>query len=159
MSDQHVRIGQLSTARASGRLLAIGLGSCVAIIVYDRARRIGGLAHVLLPDPSAARDDSNPARFASRAVPALLEEMRGLGARAPLEARLVGGAALFGNMLASAQGQMGDRNVAAARAALAVAQIPIVATDTGGSAGRSVAFDVATGEVAVRGVRGGHRVL
>lgn len=159
MSDQHVRIGQLAVGRASGRLLAIGLGSCVAIILYDRTRRIGGLAHVLLPDPSAARDDSNPARFASRAVPALMEEMRALSARAPFEARLVGGAALFGNMLASAQGQMGDRNVAAARAALAALQISIVASDTGGSAGRSVSFDLATGEVAVRGVRGGHRVL
>jgi chemotaxis protein CheD len=159
MSDQHVRIGQLATARGAGRLLAIGLGSCVAIILYDRARRIGGLAHVLLPDPSAARDDSNPARFATRAVPALLEEMRALGASAPFEARLVGGAALFGNMLASAQGQMGDRNVGAASAAIAALMIPVLASDTGGSAGRSVTFDIATGEVAVRGVRGGHRVL
>lgn len=159
MSDHHVRIGQLAAARASGRLLAIGLGSCVAIVLYDRVRRVGGLAHVLLPDPSAARDASNPARFATRAVPALLAAMRALGARAPFEARLVGGAALFGNMLASAQGQMGDRNVAAARAALATLRISVVASDTGGSAGRSVSFDIATGEVAVRGVRGGHRVL
>lgn len=159
MSDQHVRIAQMAVLRGSGRLVAIGLGSCVAIIVHDRVARVGGLAHVLLPDPTAARDDQNPARFAARAVPALLAEMKREGARGPYEARLVGGAALFGNMLASAQGQMGDRNVAAAREALGRSRVPVVAADTGGNAGRSVAFDVASGVVEVRGVRGGIRQL
>lgn len=159
MTDQHVRIGQLAVARGSGTLVAIGLGSCVAVVLYDRARRVGGLAHVLLPDEGVARADAAPARFASLAVPALLERMQALGARAPFEASLVGGAALFGAMLATPTGPMGERNVAAVRAALAVAGIPVVAADTGGSSGRSVRFDVGSGVVAVRGVRGGERVL
>lgn len=159
MSDHHVRIAQLAVARGTGRLVAVGLGSCVAVTLYDRTRRVGGLAHILLPDPSAARDASSPARFASEAVPLLIERLREAGGRGPYEAKLAGGAALFGTMLASPAGSMGDRNVAAARAALSAAGVVILAADTGGGSGRSVAFDVATGELTVRGVRGGQRVL
>src|SRR5690606_5080021 len=91
VSDHHVRIAHLAVARGQGRLIAVGLGSCVAIVLYDAARRVGGLAHVLLPDPSVARDASNPARFASEVVPVLIDEMRALGARPPFTAKLAGG--------------------------------------------------------------------
>lgn len=159
MSDHHVRIAHLAVARGQGRLIAIGLGSCVAIALYDEARRVGGLAHALLPDPSVARDATNPARFASEVVPVLLDEMRALGARPPFTAKLAGGAALFGSMLKGSAGAMGERNVTAARAALSRAGLAIAAEDCGGDAGRSVTLDVATGELTVRGVRGGSRVL
>ncbi len=159
MTDQHVRIAHHAVARGSGRLVTIGLGSCVAIALHEPRSRIAGLAHVLLPDPSVARDTTNPARFASTAVPMLVEEMRALGARGAIQAKLAGGAALFGTMLATAGGQMGARNIAAARAALAHAGIPLLAEETGGTAGRSVVMDVQSGEVTVRSVRGGERVL
>jgi len=159
VSDHHVRIANLAVARGQGRLIAVGLGSCVAIVLYDEARRVGGLAHVLLPDPSVARDASNPARFASEVVPVLVDEMRALGARAPFTAKLAGGAALFGSMLKGSAGQMGERNIRASRAALARAGFTVAAEEVGGDAGRSVTLDVSTGELTVRGVRGGIRVL
>ncbi len=159
MSDHHVRIAHLAVARGTGRLLAVGLGSCVAVALYDPRQRVGGLAHILLPDPSVARDASNPGRFASEAVPMLMDGMRAQGAGTSLIAKIAGGAALFGPLLGTSAGQMGDRNVAAARAAPASAGIPVVGEDTGGSGGRSITFDVSTGELLVRGVRGGRRVL
>ncbi len=159
MTDQHVRIAHYAVARGSGRLVTVGLGSCVAIALHDARYRVAGLAHVLLPDPSLARDPANPARFASTAVPLLVAEMRAMGARGALTARLAGGAALFGAMLGAPGGQMGVRNVAAARQALEVAGIAIVGEETGGSAGRSVSFDVNSGAMTVRSVRGGERVL
>lgn len=160
MTDQHVRISHYAVARGSGRLVTIGLGSCVAIAVHDGRFRVAGLAHVLLPDPSIARDADNPARFASTAVPLLVDAMRELGARGALIGKLAGGAALFGPMLAGGTGgQMGQRNIAAARAALAAAGIPLLAEETGGNSGRSVVLDVNSGALAVRSVRGGERVL
>lgn len=159
MTDQHVRIAHHAVARGSGRLVTIGLGSCVAIALHEPKSRIAGLAHILLPDPSVARDGSNAARFASTAVPLLVEEMRALGAKGAITAKLAGGASLFGTMLATAGQQMGARNVVAARAALASAGIPLLAEETGGTAGRSVVLDVQSGEVTVRSVRGGERVL
>lgn len=159
MTDHHVRIAHHAVARWDGRLLTIGLGSCVAIALHDAAHRVAGLAHVLLPDPSVARDPSNPARFATTAVPLLVEEMRALGGRGALTGKLAGGAALFGNLLGAGGAQMGARNVAAAREALAKAGIRLVAEDTGGGAGRSVSLDVSTGAFTVRSVRGEARVL
>ena len=159
MTTQHVRIARIAVEAGQGRLVAVGLGSCVIVTLYDRARRIGGMAHILLPDPSAARDASNPARFATTAVPMLRDAVLAAGAKGPLEAKLVGGAALFGAMLGSSGQQVGERNVAAARRAIADLGIAIVATDTGGTMGRTAEFDVATGTLEVRSVRGGQRVL
>lgn len=159
MTDQHVRIAHYAVARGSGRLVTIGLGSCVAIALHDPRFRVAGLAHILLPDPSLSREVDQPARFASTAVPLLVDAMRQLGSRAELTARIAGGASLFGTMLSGAGGQVGARNVAAAKAALAAAGITLVGEDTGGVAGRSVTLEVNTGALHVRSVRGGERVL
>ena len=159
MTDQHVRIAHFAVARGSGRLVTIGLGSCVAIAMHDARFRVAGLAHVLLPDPSVARDVSNRARFAATAVPLLVSEMQALGALGAITAKLAGGAALFGTMLGSPGGQMGARNVAAARAALTAAGIPLLGEEVGGNAGRSVTLDVNSGALTVRSVRGGELVL
>lgn len=159
MTDQHVRIAAHAVARGSGRLVTIGLGSCVAIAMHDARFRVAGLAHVLLPDPSMARDGSNPARFAATAVPLLLAEMQAMGARGAITAKIAGGAALFGSMLGAVGGQVGARNVSAARAALTAAGIPLIGEEVGGNAGRSVSFDVNSGTLTVRSVRGGEHVL
>lgn len=160
MTDIRVRIAHHAVRKGRGRLVTVGLGSCVAIMVHDPRAKIGGLAHVLLPDALLGRGVEEPARYASTAVPVLLEEMRAQGASGPLVAKLAGGAALFGALLASPETTgIGARNIAAARAALAAARVRIVAEDVGGGQGRTVHFDVATGAVCVRSVRGGERVL
>lgn len=153
-----MRIAHHAVAKGRSRLVTIGLGSCVAIAIHDRTTKIGGLAHVLLPDASLGRGAENKARYASSAVPLLLEEMKELGATGPFAASLVGGAALFGPLLAFG-GAVGERNVVAARKALAKAKVPVVAEEVGGESGRTVLFDVTTGKVRVRSVRGGEHVL
>ncbi len=153
-----MRIAHHAVAQGRSRLVTIGLGSCVAITIHDRMAKVGGLAHVLLPDASLGRGIENRARYASSAVPLLLEEMQALGASGPFSASLVGGAALFGPLL-SFGGSVGARNVVAARAALAAARVPVLGEDVGGESGRTVSFDVSTGSVKVRSVRGGERDL
>jgi len=153
-----VRIAHHVVARGRTRLVTIGLGSCVAIAIHDPIARIGGLAHVLLPHTSLGRDAGNRAKFASTAVPLLLAEMAALGAAGPFVAKLIGGAGLFRQLLSDGGG-IGVRNVEAARAALVAAQVTLAAEDVGGDEGRSVFFDVGSGNVRVRSVRGGERVL
>jgi chemotaxis protein CheD len=134
-------------------LVTLGLGSCVAILLHDRAAKVGGLAHVLLPEPALARDQSNPAKFAATAVPMMIEELRGLGARnGRLEAWLVGGASMFTSLMVPGSLNMGERNVRAAREALKKAGIPILAELVGGDYGRSVRFAVGAGKTVVSSV-------
>ena len=85
-----VRVADLQVATTGEVLITVGLGSCVAIVLYDAVARIGGMAHVLLPSPALSRLDGNPAKFPQTAVPRLLELMSQCGASPRrLTARLV----------------------------------------------------------------------
>lgn len=159
-TEIRVKVAECAVGRDEQTLITIGLGSCVAIVLYDQTARIGGLAHVLLPDESMARDRSNPAKFPASAVTVLLAEMTRLGADARrVRAKLVGGASMFSNLLPTGSINIGDRNVAAARQALTRNGIPIVAEDVGSDHGRSVHFHLDNGRVEVRSLRKGNRVL
>jgi len=155
-----VKIAEWAAAAAPARIATIGLGSCVAIVLYDAKARVGGLAHVLLPAPTSVRDGEQPGRFPASAVPRLLDDMRKLGANGTITARLVGGASLFGTMLTrEGAGAIGERNIEASRAALAAARVRVIGEAVGGTAGRSVYLDVGTGRLDVRSMRDGDRVL
>ena len=148
-----VKVAQHATGAAGDVLVTLGLGSCVAILLHDRQAQVGALAHVLLPEPALARDRSNPSKFASTAVPLLLEELAELGARERrLEARLVGGASMFTTLMVPGSLNMGERNVRAAREALRRAGIPILGEQVGGDYGRSVRFTVREGTTVVSSV-------
>jgi len=149
----YVRVAQAAVGGADDTLVTLGLGSCVAILLHDARARVGGLAHVLLPEPALSRDQGNASKFATTAVPALVREMEGRGARpARLRARLVGGAAMFQGLMVPGTLNMGARNVAAAREALRRAGIPLVGEDVGGDYGRSVRFNVRAGSTTVTSV-------
>ena len=154
-----VRVADFGVVNGAGVLSTLGLGSCVAIMLYEARARIGGLAHTLLPHEAMSRDRDNRAKFASTAVPLLIRELRALGSSGPLTAKLVGGASMFGALMPVGGLSIGQRNVESARRALIAAGITIVAEDVGGDYGRSAFFDVATGLVTVRSLNHGERVL
>ena len=47
-----VGMSQLKTAKSPELLAVYGIGSCIILSIYDAARQIGGLAHIMLPDSS-----------------------------------------------------------------------------------------------------------
>lgn len=149
-----VKVGDLKVGAAAHTLLSLGLGSCVAVALYDGSRKIGGLAHVLLPDPSYARTPGPPGRFASSAVDALLTMMIAEGAdRSRIFARIAGGASMFDNLAAAGSSSLGARNVTAVKESLERARIPLRAQDVGGGYGRSVYFRLSDGRLVVRSIR------
>lgn len=151
MIDIRVRVADAAVEQGDVTISTIGLGSCVAIVLHDANRCVGGLAHILLPSESLSQDRSNRAKFPATAVPLLLERMRALGAnRSRIVAKLVGGASMFTTLLPTSGLQIGERNLIATRAALALASIPIIAEDVGGGHGRNVFFRVSSGVVEVR---------
>ena len=159
-TEIRVKVADYAVGRDEQTLITIGLGSCVAIALYDPRTRIGGLAHTLLPSESMARDRSNPAKFPASAVVTLLAEMARLGADARrVRAKLVGGASMFSNLIPAGGINIGDRNVTAARQALRERGIPVVAEDVGSDHGRSVHFFLDDGRVEVRSLKKGNRVL
>lgn len=155
-----VNVAEYAVARESGILSSIGMGSCIALMLWDECARIGAMAHVLLPHESLSREAGPPAKFASTAVPFLVQELRLAGGFGRPIAKIAGGASMFGALLAGGGGiNMGERNVAATRESLVNAGVPLVAHDVGGDYGRSVYFDVASGDVRIISIRHGTRYL
>jgi len=155
-----VRVADAAVEQGDITISTIGLGSCVAIMLHDADKRVGGLAHILLPSETLSQDRSNRAKFPATAVPLLLERMRALGAnRTRIVAKLAGGASMFAALLPTSGLQMGERNLIAARSALARASIPVVAEDVGGGHGRNVFFRVASGDVEVKSMVRGDVVI
>ena len=154
-----MKVADFAVGKGGGVLSTIGLGSCVAIVIYDKQTRVGGMAHVLLPSEGLSRDKDNRAKFPGTAVPLLLEEMRKLGARGPFTAKIAGGSSMFGALLPSGGINMGERNVLSSRQALSDAGIPLAAQDVGGDYGRSVYFHLDDGRMLVRSLKSGDRAL
>jgi chemotaxis protein CheD len=159
MTQITVNIADYAVGAGPLMLVTVGLGSCVGIALYARDTRVGALAHILLPNVNLSAAQQTPGKYPATAIPAMLRRMRELGARGEIEARLIGGASMFTPLLAPGSMSLGARNVAATHAACSANALPIVAQDIGGTHGRSVYFDVATGDVLVRSmVRGDVRL-
>jgi len=159
MSEIRVKVADYAVAQGEVVLSSVGLGSCIAIALYDARSGVGGLAHILVPSPSLSRDTSNPAKFPSTAVPLLVEEMRRRGATQGITAKIAGGASMFASLIPSGGINMGERNAVATRQALVDAGLPLVAEDCGGEHGRSVYFHLRDGRLEVRSLKIGNRVL
>lgn len=159
MSEIRVKVADYAVAQGEVVISSVGLGSCVAIALYDVRSGVGGLAHILVPSPSLARDTSNPAKFPSTAVPLLVEEMRRRGASQEIVAKIAGGASMFASLIPAGGINMGERNAVATRQALIDAGVPIVGEDIGGEHGRSVYFHLRDGRLEVRSLKVGDRDL
>jgi len=147
---EYVPAGEQRIRRGEGVLSVLGVGSCVVVLLYDETSRIGGLAHVLLPDPNDLLGPDRRGRYATTAIPDLLDELQSAGApRGRIVARLVGGACMFQELIPATERNIGERNVSAARATLARHGVPIVGEAVGGRLSRSIEFDLSDGRVRV----------
>jgi len=159
-TDINIGIAGYGVSRSPNRLVTLGLGSCVGICLYDRETRVGGLLHIMLPDSTQFKEVKKPGKFADTGIPVLIDEVVRQGGRLPrLFAKLAGGAQMFSGPDANNSMNIGMRNVAASRAALDRAGIRIVAEDVGGGAGRTIFFDLSTGQVVVRTMGNNYRVI
>lgn len=160
MRERMVSVADWAVDRGDAVLVTLGLGSCVAVVLYDAESTVGGLAHLLLPSPSLSQDRDKPAKFPETGVPFLVERMREAGAvQRRLRARIVGGASMFASLGSSSVSSVGERNIHATRQALERAGIPLLAEDTGKDYGRSVYAFLETGRVEVRSYAHGVLVL
>jgi chemotaxis protein CheD len=138
-------------------LKTTGLGSCVGVILFDPKNRVSGMAHVMLPASSIARDGVvNIAKYADTAIPDMIDRMISLGAnKGRLIAKLAGGAQMFAFGGTSDTMRIGPRNVETCKEILSNLNIPIHAEDTGANYGRTIEFHCATGMLLIRSVQQG----
>lgn len=150
----------MAVSKAPDTLVTYALGSCVGICLYDAKSHIGGLSHILLPQ-NKERTGGSVMKYADTAIPELIRKLSASGANAKaLTAKIAGGAQMFQTTQTNTiVGQIGKNNVIAVKAALLKAGIRIVAEDTGSNYGRSVYFDLATGDVKIKSAFGQIKML
>jgi chemotaxis protein CheD len=157
-NDIKVGMGDIAVSHAPDILSIIGLGSCVGVALYYPKERIGGLAHIMLPDSSKSRSTTSREKFADTGLPILLDRMKKNGADTMwMSARLIGGASMFraatgmpGTVSPSGLFNIGENNVAACREFLKKEHIKVMGEEVLGTTGRTMRFDLATGRIYVR---------
>jgi chemotaxis protein CheD len=144
-----VAVGELAIAEYPQVLVTQALGSCVGLTLWDPIRRAGGMAHIMLPTLADTATHGLRYRFATSAVPALVDMLADAGSpKRRLVAKLAGGAAMFGAETGSAS--IGSRNVAQTQLELKELGIPLRAEDTGGNHARTIELHLDTGILLVR---------
>ncbi|MCY6370436.1 chemotaxis protein CheD [Clostridium ganghwense] len=152
-NDIRVGIADLNTASPPKKLITVGLGSCIGIVLYDTSRKIGGLAHIMLPDSTQFTKVNNPMKFADLAIPLLLKKMEKEGAiKRNLIAKIAGGASMFNFSDKSMIMDIGNRNSISVKKVLKEMSIPIISEETGGNKGRTMIFDTENGIVQIKTV-------
>ena len=146
-----VGMADLNTCVSPDGITTLGLGSCVGIAIRDPLTKIGGLAHVMLPDSTEIKNNLNIYKFADTGIEELVRLLVEKGAsRARLVAKIAGGAQMFAFQNKSDLVRVGERNVQASKKKLAELKIPILAEDTGENFGRTVIFYPETGDYVIR---------
>lgn len=152
-------MADLSVTSSPNVLITTGLGSCVGVSLYDPVKKIGGLAHIMLP--GSGRDNTaKPFKYSEPALEHLLYRIESEGAvKRRLVAKIAGGAQMF-----NLQGeldilQIGKRNVEAVRSFLQNENIPIKGEDVGGNFARTMEFYTSDGLVLVKSFKRGDREL
>lgn len=149
-----VGMADLKVCQFPDSLTTLGLGSCVGVALYDQKTKVTGLAHVMLPDSTAIRNNTNIAKFADTGIVETVRLMEQLGAaRSRIVAKIAGGANMF--QFASETNnalKVGDNNVAACKKKLAELGIPILAEDTGNNYGRTVIINSEDGIFTIKSV-------
>ena len=147
-----VAIGQWAVAAAPVKIRTL-LGSCVGVVLYDRVARVGGLAHIVLPNSRGATD--HPGKFADTAIPAMIAEIERqlkAQARGRLVAKLRGRRQHVPHRRPAESGPEHRPDESGGRGADSRVNCGSrsSARDLGGGSGRHLTLDTASGIVAIR---------
>ncbi|MGE5451057.1 MAG: chemotaxis protein CheD [Acidobacteriota bacterium] len=76
--ELHLLAGQLYFGNTASRVYTL-LGSCIAVTLWNPARRVGGMCHFLLPSRHRPIGAGRDGRFGNEAVEMLVEAMTRVG--------------------------------------------------------------------------------
>lgn len=130
-------------------LVTHALGSCLGLMIYDPAARVGGLLHAMLPlsKINAEKAREKPFMFVDTGVPMLFRAVYELGGK---KERMIVKAAGCGQPLSNNElFKIGERNYIVLKKILWKNNILLDAEDIGGSASRTVHFELDTGRTMI----------
>ncbi len=131
-------------------IVTYSLGSCIGLVIYDPAVKVGGILHYMLPDSSIDRQKAalRPYMFADSGIPRLFKSAYQLGAaKQRMRVYVAGGAEILDQ-----QGffNIGKRNYMALKKMFFKNKVMITSQDVGGNVNRTVRIEIATGDIYVK---------
>ena len=139
-----VHTGEVKAGRKNAILKSSPIGSCVVIVAYNSGKKVGALAHVMLPGSSPNRNTPQRTKYATDAIDVMINRMTRLGAgKDDIEVCLVGG----GNVLRRKDDTICKDNIASVIESLKKKRIKIRAKAVGGTKRRNLFFDVEEGNI------------
>lgn len=146
---QIILVGDMKVGVFGDILVTHALGSCLGLMLYDPVAKVGGLLHAMLPlakiNPEKAK--INPYMFVDSGVPALFKQVYKVGG---VKNRMVIKAAGCGRPLGNNEMfKIGERNHTVLKKLLWRNNLLLASEDVGGTASRTVHFDISTGKIII----------
>jgi chemotaxis protein CheD len=152
-----VETGSIKISNDSNALITSALGSCVAITLYDKKQKMGGMVHYILPENPGGK---KKAKYADSGIKLLLEKMIEFNAKkGNIKAKMIGGATMFEDFMDDVENSIGKRNVKKGKEILKELGIKLIAQDIGGNYGRSVKFQLFDGTVYITSYKAGAKTI
>ena len=143
MAAQIVPSGSYRISGEKSEILEAYLGSCVGLTLCDRTARLGGLLHLLLPEPTGEDIPYQPETYASVGLPIFVRALLDAGARRErLEACIAGGALVGPVSDRDLSLDIGGRTTEVVQDILRAEGIHITRAETGGYLGCRLSLDL-----------------
>jgi putative nucleotidyltransferase with HDIG domain len=146
----HVAAGTLNVSERKPLMLQAYLGTCVGVALYCRKSGIGGMIHLLLPEPVSISTVKQPEKYASTGLPLLVQALLEKGAEAAALVATLAGGALVGPLSEQDLAlDIGGRTADTVREYLASRKIEVIRSETGGFFTCCLSLDMANGQCTI----------
>jgi putative nucleotidyltransferase with HDIG domain len=133
LRKHHVTSGSFYVSRNTPLILQAFLGTCVGVALYDEEAGVGGLVHLLLPEPISEGSQFQPEKYASTGFPIFLRALYDQGASKNRLKAIIAGGALVGPLVSrDLHLDIGGRTVETVMHYLKQEKIQIEKSETGG---------------------------
>ena len=145
---KYVPSGEFIVSKSAPLILQAILGTCVGVAAYDPENRVGGLLHLLLPEPVSLGMRCRPERYASTGLPLFLKALFEAGASKKTLRVVIAGGALVGPVNEQDLAlDIGGKTAEIAKTILDENKIYIEASETGGGFTCSLNLNLANWKV------------
>ncbi|MCB2180583.1 MAG: HDOD domain-containing protein [Desulfobulbaceae bacterium] len=126
------------------------LQTCVGVAIYDKLAGVGGLCHILLPDPAVPGSSWQPKSYASSCLALFVDDLLRAGASLNrLEAVMAGGSLSQPFSRHDMNLDIGGRTAECVSFFLKRHHIPIFRSETGGVSGMTIRLDTTNWQVGI----------
>jgi chemotaxis protein CheD len=160
LKEIKVNTGEVKVSSTPAVFTSKGIGSCVVLFIYDPRKKIGGVAHIMLPGTQTSMLTMRKAMFANTAPSYLTSRLVENGADpAHLKAKIIGGGNMFDWADAEGMRNLGMKNIDQVKRELLRQKIYLAAEEIGGNSGKTVRCYTDTGQVHIKNDKAREKVI